>query len=52
MAGSENNEMPGALTSIATAFAGRKSAELALTDVEPPPIGSNATPPPETAVGE
>ncbi len=44
--------MPGALTVTSTGVAALKPAAVALTVVVPPPIGSKATPPVATVVGE
>ena len=44
--------MPGALMVTSTGVAALKPAAVALTAVDPPPIGSNSTPPVATVVGE
>ena len=44
--------MPGALTVTVTGGAAWKPPAVAVTVVEPPPIGSKATPPAATVVGE
>ena len=49
---SENRDMAGALTVTSTGVAALKPAAVALTAVDPPPIGSNSTPPVATVVGE
>src|SRR5688572_5041220 len=51
-AGRFNNVMPGALTVTVTGAAARKPGAVALTVVEPAPVGSKATPPAATEVGE
>ena len=51
-AGIEKKVMPGAVTVTASGAAARKPVAVAFTVVEPAPIGSNATPPLGTDVGE
>lgn len=50
--GIEKKVMPGAVTVTASGPAARNPVAVAFTAVEPAPIGSNATPPVSTVVGE